>query len=255
MRRRKKGASDLSDAPSPGAAESPHQSPGRFFRRRWKFVFAVVFVTGALGGMHAWRQPPDFTESASSQKPAAPTISLGPLPLALPDEPAPPAHLTGMLEPIEWEPEDRNLVPERSAVIPPTLPSQPAPVDEPDWRPSTRTAEKPRSEPASEARRPVAPYRTIAATAKPPAQSPPPKPVSPAPPQAARTITHRIADGDTLASLAARYLGSASRWREIFAANRDRLANPDILPIGAELRIVVPITAPSGTFAPSRAND
>jgi nucleoid-associated protein YgaU len=49
--------------------------------------------------------------------------------------------------------------------------------------------------------------------------------------------THRIVDGDTLAALADRYLGSADRAGEIFAANRDVLQNPSLLPIGAELKI------------------
>ncbi len=48
---------------------------------------------------------------------------------------------------------------------------------------------------------------------------------------------HRIADGDTLGQLAAHYLGSADRWRELYDFNRDVLTNPELLPIGAELRI------------------
>jgi len=49
--------------------------------------------------------------------------------------------------------------------------------------------------------------------------------------------THRIVDGDTLEGLAQRYLGSADRAREIFDANRCVLADPKLLPIGAELKI------------------
>jgi nucleoid-associated protein YgaU len=49
--------------------------------------------------------------------------------------------------------------------------------------------------------------------------------------------THRVADGDTLVRLAERYLGSAERWRELYEFNRDVLTNPELLPIGAELRI------------------
>ncbi len=48
---------------------------------------------------------------------------------------------------------------------------------------------------------------------------------------------HKIVDGDTLADLAARYLGSAARAMEIFQANRDVLADPELLPIGVELTI------------------
>jgi nucleoid-associated protein YgaU len=49
--------------------------------------------------------------------------------------------------------------------------------------------------------------------------------------------THKIVDGDTLPGLAQRYLGSADRYQELFQWNRDVLKNPEILPIGAELRI------------------
>ena len=49
--------------------------------------------------------------------------------------------------------------------------------------------------------------------------------------------THKIVNGDTLPALAQRYLGSASRAGEIFAANRDVLPDPELLPIGVELKI------------------
>jgi nucleoid-associated protein YgaU len=48
---------------------------------------------------------------------------------------------------------------------------------------------------------------------------------------------HKIVDGDTLGDIAARYLGSASRAMEIFQANRDVLTDPELLPIGVELKI------------------
>jgi nucleoid-associated protein YgaU len=49
--------------------------------------------------------------------------------------------------------------------------------------------------------------------------------------------THKVVDGDSLALLAQRYLGSASRAMEIYEANRNVLPQPEILPIGAELKI------------------
>ena len=55
-----------------------------------------------------------------------------------------------------------------------------------------------------------------------------------------RVRTHKIVDGDTLPALAERYLGDANRYREIYAANRDLLPSPDILPIGVTLRIPPP---------------
>jgi nucleoid-associated protein YgaU len=49
--------------------------------------------------------------------------------------------------------------------------------------------------------------------------------------------SHVIVDGDTLESLAQRYLGAADRADELFHANRDVLSDPQLLPIGAMLRI------------------
>lgn len=48
---------------------------------------------------------------------------------------------------------------------------------------------------------------------------------------------HIIVDGDTLATLAKRYLGSSERAAELYAINRDVLNSPDWLPIGVELKI------------------
>jgi nucleoid-associated protein YgaU len=48
---------------------------------------------------------------------------------------------------------------------------------------------------------------------------------------------HKVRDGDTLSSLARHYLGSSKRFLEIYEANRELLSNPDLLPIGAELKI------------------
>lgn len=50
-------------------------------------------------------------------------------------------------------------------------------------------------------------------------------------------IIHKIVDGDSLANLATRYLGSSKRAGEIFNANRDVLTDPGFLTIGTELKI------------------
>jgi nucleoid-associated protein YgaU len=61
----------------------------------------------------------------------------------------------------------------------------------------------------------------------------PPRPLAPAP----RVRTYRLRDGDTLEYLAERFLGSRGRAVEIFEANRDVLAQPDLLPVGRTLTI------------------
>lgn len=83
--------------------------------------------------------------------------------------------------------------------------------------------------------------------------------------------THRIVDGDTLSGLATRYLGRADRFGEIYEANRDVLRSPDVLPLGATLKIppaeeppamqigpmvplaTPPATAPNAATAPAAA--
>ena len=70
---------------------------------------------------------------------------------------------------------------------------------------------------------------------------------TPAPPMAAirppasdpasEVKVHIVVDGDSLARLAGRYLGDPHRGEEIYRLNRDVLANPDLLPIGAKLKI------------------
>ena len=51
---------------------------------------------------------------------------------------------------------------------------------------------------------------------------------------------HVVHPGDSLDRLAERYLNDEARSFEIFNLNSDVLANPHLLPIGAELKIPVP---------------
>jgi len=68
-------------------------------------------------------------------------------------------------------------------------------------------------------------------TAPPPAREPRPAPATP-------VRHHTVAKGDTLFSLAQKYYGSRSKWRDIFAANRDVLASENSpLRIGVDLKI------------------
>ncbi len=70
---------------------------------------------------------------------------------------------------------------------------------------------------------------------------------------------HTVVDGDTLATLAERYLGSSARAEEIYQANRDVLRDPKLLPIGVELKLPprvgrpAPAATPSSKTAPPRA--
>lgn len=70
-------------------------------------------------------------------------------------------------------------------------------------------------------------------------------------------VTHTIADGDTLSRLAGQYLGSSERYLEIYEANRELLASPDLLPIGKVLKIPLGQSgaASPGTRAPTADDD
>ena len=48
---------------------------------------------------------------------------------------------------------------------------------------------------------------------------------------------HTVASGDTLSKLAKTYLGDSGRYMEIFNANKDKLANPDLIKVGQQLNI------------------
>lgn len=56
--------------------------------------------------------------------------------------------------------------------------------------------------------------------------------------------THTIVDGDTLFYLAEKYLGDGERYLQIYEANRDVLTDPDLLVLGAVLRIPPADSAP-----------
>ncbi len=48
---------------------------------------------------------------------------------------------------------------------------------------------------------------------------------------------YTVAPGDSLSKIAKEFYGKASRWPEIFEANRDQLSNPDLIKPGQVLKI------------------
>ncbi|MFI4898499.1 MAG: LysM peptidoglycan-binding domain-containing protein [Phycisphaerales bacterium JB059] len=69
-----------------------------------------------------------------------------------------------------------------------------------------------------------------------PEPEPEPTP-SPDAPEPSSARVHRVEPGDTLSSIAKRYLGTSTRAGEIFQLNRDRLRDMHSLHVGQELRI------------------
>lgn len=70
-----------------------------------------------------------------------------------------------------------------------------------------------------------------------PAAFVPAPPTRPATQPLAAGRRHVVAKGDTLFSLAQKYYGNRSRWRDIYAANRNVMPNENALRLGMELTI------------------
>lgn len=66
-------------------------------------------------------------------------------------------------------------------------------------------------------------------------------------PAPAPSGSYTVQRGDTLSKIAQRTLGSAGRWAEIFALNKDKISNPNIVWPGLTLRL------PGGASAPAPA--
>jgi tetratricopeptide (TPR) repeat protein len=81
----------------------------------------------------------------------------------------------------------------------------------------------------------TAPAAAPAQTPVPPQTSIRALPTKPTAPSAVRR--HVVVKGDTLMSLAQKYYGNRSRFRDIYAANRDLLPSEDSLRLGMEIRI------------------
>lgn len=74
-----------------------------------------------------------------------------------------------------------------------------------------------------------------------------PEPARPAPTPAPQIRIHTVKAGETLSEISIRYLGTSSKYREIFNLNRDQLRSPNDIREGMKLRIPVfraPETAP-----------
>lgn len=57
---------------------------------------------------------------------------------------------------------------------------------------------------------------------------------------ATQDTVHTVVKGDTLSKIAKHYYGDASKWKAIHEANRDLIANPDLIQIGWALKIPQP---------------
>jgi phage tail protein X len=193
-----------------------------FMRRPRRLLIAVALLAAGTGAaLLSRRHADESVPRVSTHAPKSPK-TLGPLPLDLPEESTQPAHLSGKIEAdVDNGQASKPLSTARAQGGAPS-PSPPGLLDD-HWRPSMR----------ADSYQPPAP----------PVMASPPEPPKPKAERKVSFALHRIADGDTLSSLALRYLGSSKRFSVIFEANRDRLQSPDLLPIGTELRIPVPASS------------
>ncbi len=102
----------------------------------------------------------------------------------------------------------------------------------------------PAEPPAPAAEPPARPVVARAETGPPPvitrvplANEPSSRRVVQAAPSAGAGRAHTVAKGDTLMSISQRYYGTRSKWRDIYAANRDVMKGENDLKIGMQLKI------------------
>ena len=60
---------------------------------------------------------------------------------------------------------------------------------------------------------------------------------APAPKDEDTARTYTVVGGDSLSKIAKKIYGDASRWKEIFEANKDTVKNPDLIHPGQVLKI------------------
>ena len=124
----------------------------------------------------------------------------------------------------------------------PTYPRVEIPESRPFLAPEDQVAESPGSLAPEPQVQPV-PQARVQNSTPAPQTTAPSQPIRalPTKPSAASASTsprrHVVVKGDTLFSLAQKYYGNRSRWRDIYAANRDQLPNENSMRLGMEIRI------------------
>lgn len=197
----------------------------------WPYAADLVAAHGRRGAL----APPPQTV-AWVQQAAQPGVAPGPV------SPAPAAHMMPANAPAFSEPLPQEMQ---------AAPSAPF-VPRGDYRPPTPPGALPPV--AMDLARPAPPidaaYRSTLDVPPPPlldADTPPPLAVAWSANAAmargtarmpqGETSTYVVRDGDDLTSIAIRLYGHAGGAQAIWSVNRDRLSDPNVLPIGLELRI------------------
>ncbi len=189
--------------------EEADDSPRRLGGRRRKIaVVAVVLLAGVAAAVVFRKKPSDDSPQPSSTD--APLV-LRDAPSNKP-KPSPAPHLVGRIEPVDAHDAPAPASQEQKATA--ITDRRPPPLLSPTYPEPSQAADRERAD--------FAPAPPVA---------------SPAP----RERVHRVRDGDTLSELARRYFHDGALYMRIFEANSKAaggvLESPDLLPIGAELKI------------------
>lgn len=186
-------------------------------------VLAVGVAVALLSRGRSERPSSHASESRQRPTPAHRLATLRASPVTVPDDPVDLPRLLDRIEPVDDEPGAANTEHRERITAEPLFGDDgKTPAAVAAWRPSTKSP----------------PLRALPdAQAGPAGDGVSEDSPSEATPLVSDVLVHQVRKGDTLSALAARYLGSSERFWELFVANRDRLSNPDLLPLGIELRI------------------
>jgi LysM repeat protein len=66
--------------------------------------------------------------------------------------------------------------------------------------------------------------------------------------------TYAVRGGDTLSGVTQRFYGKDANWRSLYAANKSRISNPNLIYVGEELRLPRHLPAPAAIPAQSSAS-
>ncbi|MEX0939353.1 MAG: hypothetical protein WDZ59_15930 [Pirellulales bacterium] len=179
-----------------------------------KTAIAICVLASGIGLAMLFRKAPDAESRNGATSQSEVTFRAG---AAKTEDNSPPAAHPANAPSSAAEPSGQRLVPLKPVIpaesdLPPRL--------SPSFPPYVRAHEASHSgQPAADRTTPGAPQREAVGE------------------QPKEERTHKIADGDTLRSVATRYLDDGDRYLEVFHANRAVLTSPDLLPIGGELKI------------------
>lgn len=239
--------------PSAGQPGTRHCCNGSHASRRWRRLGAmpvggmtrairIVFGAALVAAGAALLQPLGSLVAAGYAR------SRMTLPVeATPASPAPPAAEPTAQGAVSWLVPEKELPPPVTLApgyVPPPAPERLPPV------PAVAAAAPPDMNGTYRSTLAVPPpplldvHGVDARPVESPAFVPPPLAAASLPPAVAAggvlPATHVVADGDDLTGIAARIYGHPGAAAAVWAANRDILQNPDLLPIGAELRLPPP---------------